>query len=125
MNWNPIETAPKEDGKWILLWVANTPVVAYWNEHSKEFRSQGHGLDRPSHWCDITPPSTDRILFGWEFIMHDYCNACGEKGVDVKYYHCTGDEEAWYYCKECWETRLRKWVLKEERRDLPKFEDAP
>jgi len=76
MDWQPIETAPK-DGTWVILGGGKTteepmgddkvdvkrPVVAFWNENSWkgwEFcywdGAWREGYENPTHWMSLTTP---------------------------------------------------------------------
>lgn len=75
MNWQPIETAPK-DGRLVLLVekYENTPFIGHWNGKCATWevstfnvysRAEG-GLETAcfnvSHWCSI-PPITQSMFF--------------------------------------------------------------
>ena len=66
MDWQPIETAPK-DGTKVLVWsnsnVWNEPDVAYWgrsNPLNQPAWAGGHcrvsHIDQPTHWMPLPPP---------------------------------------------------------------------
>ena len=63
MEWQPIETAPK-DGTFVLvaLYEWNDPErgfvyeVAKWD--GEDWMSEAYPIYPPKHWCPITPPPT-------------------------------------------------------------------
>jgi len=64
MDWQPIETAPK-DGRWILA--ASTEYAAVkisWNFHHKDWARHGDKdaepvLHQPTHWLPLPAPPED------------------------------------------------------------------
>lgn len=57
MNWQAIETAPKD--RRVLLWDDTGAFFGSWIEHSiNSGWEDEYGWGRqPSHWCEITPPT--------------------------------------------------------------------
>lgn len=62
MNWQPIETAPK-DGQYVFLWwpywCDQYPAIAWWNHD--EWRcpeALTRSGDGPTHWMPLPPPPT-------------------------------------------------------------------
>lgn len=63
MNWQPIETAPK-DGRRVLTYradFAESMVVAWWSDELDEWRAVlGWQLPDPTHWMPLPPPPLDK-----------------------------------------------------------------
>jgi hypothetical protein len=62
MNWQPIETAPK-DGAEVLLWARDGNCgedgffIARWSQRDKRFESDLCAeFHEPTHWALLTPP---------------------------------------------------------------------
>ena len=61
MDWQPIETAPK-DGSSFLAWVGNWMTVAHWHRHQQCLATNGPTYERypademPTHWMPLPNP---------------------------------------------------------------------
>lgn len=58
MNWQPIETAPKDDGMRILVWWAGQACIACWDEEVKNWQEWYDGdfmdcEDEITHWMPL------------------------------------------------------------------------
>jgi hypothetical protein len=78
-EWQPIETAPKEEGHWIIVWDADyeLPMVVHWwgglelvngqwepnefGEWSADLRMKDRGPNStsPTHWMPLPAPPED------------------------------------------------------------------
>lgn len=65
MEWQPIETAPKDDETLVLLWAAPAPAshdggmdVGWWYYPKERWNAQhGGSLNfRPTHWMPLPEP---------------------------------------------------------------------
>jgi hypothetical protein len=68
MNWQPIESAPK-DSTWVLLWQAGwqAPLTGFWCEDYYGVPKAPHWVfcnpwafsrGQPTHWMPLPPPPT-------------------------------------------------------------------
>lgn len=58
MDWQPIETAPK-DGEDVLLWIPSESdfLIAFWRDDANDWDTQDGWLSMtPSHWMRPEPP---------------------------------------------------------------------
>lgn len=66
MDWQPIETAPKDGSKVILAWGGKSVVGSYLDNSKKRFAWQGwtpmcnqpFPQGAPTHWMPLPPPPT-------------------------------------------------------------------
>lgn len=58
MNWQPIETAPRDHGKQILAFDDGDIRVGYWSSNRECFRCEitGDPLYRVTHWMPLPEP---------------------------------------------------------------------
>jgi hypothetical protein len=59
-GWQAIETAPKTDGDYILVYSPEGTQVAWWCEQGHWLTSEGKFLwDEPTHWMPLSEPPED------------------------------------------------------------------
>lgn len=64
MDWQSIETAPKEEGRSVLVWNGERCAVADWIpyygwwEGRKDSLGEPYGMrPQPTHWAPLEPPA--------------------------------------------------------------------
>lgn len=62
MEWQPIETAPK-DGRHILVYSNDRIISAYWSFSAEDWAEVLHGdiMHSPTHWQPLPKPPQEEI----------------------------------------------------------------